>query len=106
MLPEATPGSEPSWFGFPLTLRDPVRVPRHQLLKALADRRVGTRLLFGGNLTRQPYMQARRFRVSGSLERTDVVMERTFWIGLFPGLSEAMLDYSADILCELLRGAQ
>ena len=98
VLPEATPRSDPSWFGFALTLRPEAPVARKDLLEYLDQRRVGTRLLFGGNLTRQPYMKGRNFRVSGSLERSDRIMESTFWIGLQPALTEEMLDHSASCI--------
>ncbi len=96
ILPEATAKSEPSWFGFPITLRENCDFPRVQLLNYLDQHRIGTRLLFAGNLTRQPYMLGRKFRVSGSLENTDVIMNSTFWIGVYPGLTEDMLDYAAS----------
>jgi len=96
ILPEATKGAEPSWFGFPITLKDSAPVTRLDLLTYLDQERVGTRLLFAGNLTRQPYMLNRHYRVSGSLANTDVVMNNTFWIGLQPALTEEMLDYSAS----------
>lgn len=95
ILPQATPNSEPSWFGFPITLREDAPVSRLELLQYLDQQKVGTRLLFAGNLTRQPYMLGRNFRVSGSLENTDRVMNQTFWVGLQPALTEEMLDYSA-----------
>lgn len=95
ILPEATPKSEPSWFGFPITLRETCDFTRLQLLNYLDQHKIGTRLVFAGNLTRQPYMLGRKFRVSGSLENTDVIMNRTFWIGVYPGLTEDMLDYAA-----------
>jgi CDP-6-deoxy-D-xylo-4-hexulose-3-dehydrase len=69
----------------------------------LERHKIGTRLLFAGNLTRQPYFRGRPHRVSGSLENTDLVMERTFWIGVYPGLSEVMLDFAADKIIEFLR---
>lgn len=96
VLPEATPGSEPSWFGFPITLKDECPVSRVDLLTYLAQNKVGTRLLFAGNLTRQPYMLGRNFRVSGELTNTDIVMNHTFWIGVYPGLREEMLDFAAE----------
>ena len=96
ILPEATARSAPSWFGFPITLRDNAPTTRGNLLDYLNQSHVGTRLLFAGNLTRQPYMQGRNFRISGELTNTDVVMHRTFWIGVQPSLSEDMLDYSAS----------
>ena len=96
ILPEATARSAPSWFGFPITLRENAPVAREDLLEYLNQSHVGTRLLFAGNLTRQPYMQGRNFRISGELTNTDVVMHNTFWIGVQPALSEEMLDYSAS----------
>ena len=102
VLPQPTPGSDPSWFGFPITIRDEANIRRVELIKCLDQNKVGTRLLFAGNLTRQPYMAGRNFRVSGTLETTDVVMNNTFWIGLHPALSEDMLDYSASKIKEFL----
>ncbi|MBS0448197.1 MAG: lipopolysaccharide biosynthesis protein RfbH [Proteobacteria bacterium] len=99
-LPEATGKSDPSWFGFPITLREDAGAKRADLINYLEQSRIGTRLLFAGNLTRQPYMQGRNFRVSGELTQTDVVMNRTFWIGIYPGLGTAQLDYMADRLEE------
>jgi CDP-6-deoxy-D-xylo-4-hexulose-3-dehydrase len=95
ILPEATPHSNPSWFGFPITLKEDAPVARLELLQYLDQKKVGTRLLFAGNLIRQPYMLGRNFKVSGSLENTDRVMNQTFWIGLQPALTEEMLNYSA-----------
>ncbi len=96
VLPRATPGSDPSWFGFPLTLRDGCGVVREDLLRHLDEGKVGTRLLFAGNLTRQPYMRGQTYRVSGELSVTDKVMNDTFWIGLWPGLGEEHLEYAAS----------
>lgn len=93
ILPEATPNSDPSWFGFPITLRSGTGVNRVDLIRYLDQNRIGTRLLFAGNLTRQPYMQNRNFRVSGSLAKTDTVMNETFWVGVYPGLNTEMLDF-------------
>jgi CDP-6-deoxy-D-xylo-4-hexulose-3-dehydrase len=93
-LPEATGGSEPSWFGFPITLREAAGLARVDLLRYLDQYRIGTRLLFAGNLVRQPYMAGRNYRVSGDLVNTDRVMGGTFWIGLYPGLSREMLDFA------------
>ncbi|MDS4041734.1 MAG: lipopolysaccharide biosynthesis protein RfbH [Candidatus Competibacter sp.] len=98
ILPEATPRGEPSWFGFPLTLRPEAGVTRVDLLRYLDQYKIGTRLLFAGNLTRQPYFRGRPYRVSGELVNTDRVMKDTFWVGVYPGLSEAMLDYAAERL--------
>jgi CDP-6-deoxy-D-xylo-4-hexulose-3-dehydrase len=96
ILPEATPNSDPSWFGFPITLREDSPVSRVDLLQYLHQNRVGTRLLFAGNLTRQPYMVGRNYRVSGDLTNTDIVMNNTFWIGVQPALTEAMMEFSAS----------
>ncbi|MER2515393.1 MAG: lipopolysaccharide biosynthesis protein RfbH [Candidatus Accumulibacter phosphatis] len=102
LLPEATPGSAPSWFGFPLTLKPEAACDRVDLLRYLDEQRIGTRLLFAGNVTRQPYMSGRNFRVAGSLTNTDRVMNDTFWIGVWPGLSTGMLDYAADKIGKFL----
>jgi CDP-6-deoxy-D-xylo-4-hexulose-3-dehydrase len=94
-LPEATEHSDPSWFGFPITLTSAAPVTRVDLLNYLADNNIGTRLLFAGNLTRQPYMKNQKYRVAGKLDVTDNVMTNTFWIGVQPALSEQMLDFAA-----------
>jgi CDP-6-deoxy-D-xylo-4-hexulose-3-dehydrase len=95
LLPSATEYSSPSWFGFPITLKSNAPVRRLELLQYLDENKVGTRLLFAGNLTRQPYMMGRNYRVSGRLINTDIVMNDTFWIGVQPSLTEEMLDYAA-----------
>jgi CDP-6-deoxy-D-xylo-4-hexulose-3-dehydrase len=99
-LPEATPNSEPSWFGFPLILKESSGAKRNDLINYLEENKIGTRLLFAGNLTKQPYMANRNFRVSGELTNTDVVMNQTFWLGTFPGLGQEQLDYIAGKLEE------
>ncbi len=100
ILPEATEHSDPSWFGFPMTLKPEANVTRVDLLTYLDQHKIGTRLLFAGNLTRQPYMIGRNYRVSGELTNTDRVMNDTFWIGVFPGLSREMLDFTITKLEE------
>ncbi|EGW22958.1 DegT/DnrJ/EryC1/StrS aminotransferase [Methylobacter tundripaludum SV96] len=96
ILPEATADSEPSWFGFPITIRESAGIERVELLKYLDQYKIGTRLLFAGNLTRQPYFKDRNYRVSGELTNTDDIMNNTFWIGVYPGLNEPMLNYVCE----------
>jgi CDP-6-deoxy-D-xylo-4-hexulose-3-dehydrase len=102
ILPEATPNSDPSWFGFLLTLRENAPCSRVDLLRYLDQHKIGTRLLFAGNVTRQPYMQDRSYRIAGTLTNADIITERSFWIGVYPGLTTEMLDYAADRISEFL----
>lgn len=104
ILPKATPKSEPSWFGFPITLDPELDVNREDLLRFLDERLIGTRLMFAGNILRQPAYKDVDFRVVGELTNTDIVMRRTFWVGVFPGLTEPMLDYIADSIIEFVQG--
>jgi CDP-6-deoxy-D-xylo-4-hexulose-3-dehydrase len=94
ILPEPEKNSEPSWFGFPLSLKKNIKYNRNDLIKYLDANKIGTRLLFSGNLIKQPYMKNAKFKVHGELKNTDLVMENTFWIGLFPGLTKEHLQYS------------
>ena len=94
ILPEPEKNSNPSWFGFPLSLKKNSKFNRNDLIKYLNDNKIGTRLLFSGNLIKQPYMKDVNFKVQGELKNTDFVMENTFWIGLYPGLSKEQLQYS------------
>ena len=96
ILPEATPNSDPSWFGFLMTIRPEADIRRVDLINYLDQNKIGTRLLFAGNLTRQPYMIGRKFRISGELTHTDLVMSNSLWVGVYPGLSEEMLSFIAD----------
>ncbi len=98
ILPEPTPNSQPSWFGYPITLREGSPVTRDALIQHLDAARIGTRLLFGGNLIRQPYMRGRDYRVVGELTNANIVTERTFWIGLYPGLEQAHLHYATETI--------
>ena len=95
-LPEAAEGSDPSWFGFPITLKKDCPVSRVDLTTYLDKHKIGTRLLFAGNLTRQPYMANAKYRVNGELTNTDLVMNNTFWIGVQPALTKEMLEYAAS----------
>ena len=105
ILPEATPESDPSWFGYLLTLREGLKFTRDDLVKHLNDRKIGTRLLFGGNLLRQPYMIGRDYRVVGDLTNADIVTDRTFWVGVYPGLSEDHIGYMTDTIRAYVRAA-
>jgi CDP-6-deoxy-D-xylo-4-hexulose-3-dehydrase len=104
ILPVATPRSDPSWFGFPLTLRRDAPFSRDQLVQYLDAHRIGTRLLFGGNLIRQPYMRDRNYRVVGELTNADMVTDQTFWIGLFPGIGEDHIAYMKDTVEAFVAG--
>ena len=100
LLPRATPGAEPAWFGFPLLVKEEAGFTRPEILKHLEARGIGTRLLFGGNLLRQPaYVETPR-RLPGLLPNTELVMNNAFWIGLWPGLTDEMLDYMVKTLVE------
>lgn len=98
ILPQATEGADPSWFGFPIGVRPGAPVDRNQLTCALEARKIGTRLLFGGNLTRQPAYEGSEFRVIGDLANTDYVMNSVFWVGVFPGLTNEMLDFISETI--------
>jgi CDP-6-deoxy-D-xylo-4-hexulose-3-dehydrase len=103
ILPEATPNSEPSWFGFPITIRPESGIDREALVQYLNEKKIGTRLLFGGNLLRQPYMKGRNYRVVGDLANADLVTTNTFWIGVYPGLTPDHLDYIVEQIALFLR---
>jgi len=96
VLPEATPNTEPSWFGFPLSVRREAPFSRNRLIAFLESRKIATRLLFGGNLLRQPAYREVQHRVVGSLVNTDFVMSQTFWLGVYPGLTPEMIAYVVD----------
>jgi len=95
-LPEIMEGSDPSWFGFPITVKEGSPVSRLDLTTYLDQNKIGTRLLFAGNLTRQPYMVDVKYRVSGELTNTDNVMNNTFWIGVQPALTKEMLEFVVE----------
>lgn len=96
ILPEPTPNTQPSWFGFLLSVRPGAPFKREELTAFLEKRRIGTRLLFAGNITRQPYFKGRPHRVIGELKNSDQVMRDTFWIGVYPGISREMISYVVD----------
>lgn len=98
ILPEATPSSEPSWFGFLISVREGAPFTRNALVQHLEKNRIGTRLLFGGNLIRQPLYEGLNYRSLGNLESTNGVMNRSLWLGTFPGLTEEMLMYVSSTI--------
>jgi CDP-6-deoxy-D-xylo-4-hexulose-3-dehydrase len=95
-LPRATPGSDPSWFGFPISVRPGAPFDRNELVGFLEESNIATRLLFGGNIIRQPAYRDVRHRVVGTLENTDLVMRNTFWIGVYPRITEEMIAYVVE----------
>jgi CDP-4-dehydro-6-deoxyglucose reductase, E1 len=105
LLPEATPNSDPSWFGFPIAVRREAPIDRNAVVRHLEERGIATRLLFAGNLLRQPAYKDIEHRVVGTLDNADFVMECVFWIGVYPGLSDAHVDYVIEILHEIAEGA-
>jgi CDP-6-deoxy-D-xylo-4-hexulose-3-dehydrase len=98
LLPRTTPNSEPSWFGFPLTINENAPFTRFDLVTHLENHRIGTRLLFGGNLVRQPAYKNVDIRIVGELKNADIITERTFWIGVYPGLSGEMIDFVLSVI--------
>jgi CDP-6-deoxy-D-xylo-4-hexulose-3-dehydrase len=103
ILPEATPHSDPSWFGFAIGVREGSPVKRDELTRALEANKIGTRLLFGGNLACQPAYQGCDFRVVGQLPNTNFVMNNVFWVGVYPGLTTAMLDFIATTMMDVFK---
>jgi CDP-4-dehydro-6-deoxyglucose reductase, E1 len=103
VLPEPTPRSEPSWFGFALTVADDAPFTRNEVIAHLEGNLIGTRLLFGGNLTRQPAYRDIPYRLGGDLHNSDIVTERTFWVGVYPGLTTEMLDFMISSFHDLVR---
>lgn len=104
ILPRATEHSDPAWFGFPITIEPDSKLSRDDLVKFLGSKQIGTRLLFGGNLLRQPAYRNVEVRQVGPLTNTDIVMHNTFWVGTYPGLTESMIDYIADAIREFVSG--
>ena len=104
IFPEATANSDPSWFGFPLTIRPESSIDRTELLGHLDKHKIGTRLLFAGNLLKQPAYMNIEHRVIGDLKNSDLVMTNTFWLGVYPGLTSEMLEYVSDVIHEFVEG--
>jgi CDP-6-deoxy-D-xylo-4-hexulose-3-dehydrase len=100
ILPEATKNSNPSWFGFPITLREGGSQKRDELARFLDGNKIGTRLLFGGNLLKQPYMKGRHYRAVGEMINSDIVMNSCLWIGLYPGLTQQHLEFTTSKIKE------
>jgi CDP-6-deoxy-D-xylo-4-hexulose-3-dehydrase len=98
VLPEATPNSDPSWFGFPLLVREDAPFSRKNVVQYLDSKKIQTRQLFGGNLLRQPAYKNIRHRVIGDLKNSDRVMSQAFWIGVYPGLTGEMIEYMSETL--------
>jgi CDP-4-dehydro-6-deoxyglucose reductase, E1 len=103
ILPEATPNSDPSWFGFPIGVRPGAPFERDDLTRALESNKIGTRLLFAGNLVRQPAYEGCEFRTIGDLPNTNFVMNNVFWVGVFPGLTKPMLDFVAETMVNFVQ---
>ena len=101
ILPTATENSDPSWFGFAITLKDR-DINRTELLQELENRKIGSRLIFGGNLTKQPYFSKINYKIQGNLKNTDIIMKNSFWVGIYPGLDKRHLDYISTNLKEIL----
>ena len=98
ILPKEEPDSEPSWFGFPISLTKNCKVSRKEVIKKLYENKIGTRLLFSGNLTKQPAYLNRNFKISGNLKNTDYIMSNTFWVGVYPGLGEDELSFITKVI--------
>lgn len=105
ILPEPTPNSDPSWFGFAITVRENAPFERSSLVAHLEDHRIATRLLFGSNLIRQPAYKGHPYRVAGSLQNADIITNGTLWIGVYPGITDEMIDYMLETIHEFVKKA-
>jgi CDP-6-deoxy-D-xylo-4-hexulose-3-dehydrase len=106
ILPKVSPKAKPSWFGFPITLKPNVNFTRNELVEFLDENKIGTRLLFGGNLLKQPYMKNQHYKIIGDLKNSDIVVNNTFWIGVYPGLGAEELNYVLEIFRKFLKANQ
>lgn len=104
ILPENTEGADPSWFGFLLTIRPESGIDRNEMVQHLENNKIGTRLLFGGNLTKQPAYRTVNYRVLNDLKNTDLIMNHSFWLGVWPGLQDIHLDYIVDTIGSFIHG--
>ena len=103
ILPQAEKESEPSWFGFPISLRNGSYETRNKLIQSLNEKKIGTRLLFSGNLTKQPYMKNINYKIHGNLKNSDFIMCSTFWVGVYPGLDEEKINYISDTIKDFFK---
>jgi CDP-4-dehydro-6-deoxyglucose reductase, E1 len=102
ILPVATPNSEPSWFGYLITLKKDAGITRDELVQKLNEKKINTRLLFAGDIRKQPYFEAYQYRVVGELSNTEIIMNDTFWIGVTPMINEKMIAYMGKCFDEIL----
>ena len=103
LLPEAEINSDPSWFGFPITLKKDSKFKRTDIIRKLTENNIGTRLLFAGNLTKQPAYISKNFKVQGNLDITDLIMSNTFWVGVQPAIGEEELTFVAKTLKDFFK---
>ena len=103
ILPKVSPKAKPSWFGFPITIKPNATFTRNKLVEFLDENKIGTRLLFGGNLLKQPYMKNQNYKIIGDLKNSDIVVNNTFWFGVYPGLGAEELNYVLEIFRKFLK---
>ena len=106
LLPGKSKKADPSWFGFPLSIKKDSQIKRVELLKFYEERNIGTRLLFGGNLAIQPAYENTEFKIPDKLEVSEYILNNTFWLGVYPGITNEMLDFVFESTCEFLKDNQ